>query len=186
MALDPPRPGERCAGTGGGTGAEQRQPGSRLTVLLWPNLFITWAAGVLAGLLAARSQIPGGLMLGALAGAALFNIFSGGGAWVPDRTKLVVQVIAGSFIGIAMERRDLARLPKLLKPMLVMGFGFLTLNIIAGFLMAALSPLDLVTALMSAVPGGVNETPVIAADMGADAPKVAVMQTLRLIFGLGA
>jgi membrane AbrB-like protein len=39
---------------------------------------------------------------------------------------------------------------------------------------------------MSAVPGGVNETPVIAADMGADAPKVAVMQTLRLIFGLGA
>jgi membrane AbrB-like protein len=125
-------------------------------------------------------------MLGALAGAALFNIFSGGAAWVPDQTKLAVQIIAGSFIGIAMERRDLARLPKLLKPMLVMGFGFLILNITAGFLMAALSPLDLVTALMSAVPGGVNETPVIAADMGADAPKVAVMQTLRLIFGLGA
>jgi membrane AbrB-like protein len=124
-------------------------------------------------------------MLGALIGAALFNIFSGGGAWVPDSAKLAVQVAAGSFIGIAMERRDLARLPKLLKPMLVMGLGFLILNIIAGFLMAALSPLDLVTALMSAVPGGVNETPVIAADMGADAPKVAVMQTLRLIFGLG-
>jgi membrane AbrB-like protein len=125
-------------------------------------------------------------MLGALIGAALFNIFSGGRAWVPDQTKLLVQIIAGSFIGLAMERRDLARLPKLLKPMLVMGFGFLILNISAGFLMAALSPLDLVTALMSAVPGGVNETPVIAADMGADAPKVAVMQTLRLIFGLGA
>jgi membrane AbrB-like protein len=125
-------------------------------------------------------------MIGALAGAALFNIFSGGNAWVPDQTKLLVQIIAGSFIGIAMERRDLARLPKLIKPMRVMGAGFLLLNITAGFLMAALSPLDLVTALMSAVPGGVNETPVIAADMGADAPKVAVMQTLRLIFGLGA
>jgi membrane AbrB-like protein len=125
-------------------------------------------------------------MLGALIGVALFNIFSGGRAWVPDQTKLLVQIIAGSFIGIAMERRDLARLPKLLKPMFVMGFGFLLLNITVGFLMAALSPLDLVTALMSAVPGGVNETPVIAADMGADAPKVAVMQTLRLIFGLGA
>jgi membrane AbrB-like protein len=125
-------------------------------------------------------------MLGALAGTALFNIFSGGAAYVPDQTKLLVQIIAGSFIGIAMERQDLARLPKLLKPMLVMGAGFLLLNIAAGFLMAALSPLDLVTAFMSAVPGGVNETPVIAADMGADAPKVAVMQTLRLIFGLGA
>jgi membrane AbrB-like protein len=149
-------------------------------------LFITCVAGLLAGFLVARFHIPGGLMLGALAGVALFNIFSGGAAWVPDQTKLLVQIIAGSFIGIAMERRDLARLPKLLKPMLVMGLGFLTLNIIAGFCMAALSPLDLVTALMSAVPGGVNETPVIAADMGADAPKVAVMQTLRLIFGLGA
>jgi membrane AbrB-like protein len=125
-------------------------------------------------------------MLGALSGAALFSIFSGGRAWAPDQSKLLVQVIAGSFIGLAMERRDLARLPKLLKPMLVMGLGFLVLNISAGFLMAVVSPLDLVTALMSAVPGGVNETPVIAADMGADAPKVAVMQTLRLIFGLGA
>jgi membrane AbrB-like protein len=149
-------------------------------------LFITCAAGILGGFLVARFRVPGGLMLGALSGAALFNIFSGGRAWVPDQTKLLVQVIAGSFIGLAMERRDLARLPKLLKPMLVMGLGFLLLNITAGFLMAALSPLDLVTALMSAVPGGVNETPVIAADMGADAPKVAVMQTLRLIFGLGA
>jgi membrane AbrB-like protein len=124
-------------------------------------------------------------MLGALIGSALFNIFSNGAAWAPIQSKLLVQVIAGSFIGLAMERRDLARLPKLLKPMLVMGFGFLTLNITAGFLMAALSPLDLLTALMSAVPGGVNEIPIIAADMGADAPKVAVMQTLRLIFGLG-
>jgi membrane AbrB-like protein len=124
-------------------------------------------------------------MLGAILGAALFNIFSGGAAWVPGQTKLLVQIIAGSFIGLAMERKDLARLPKLFKPMLVMGSGFLILNIIAGFLMAALSPLDLVTSLMSAVPGGVNETPIIAADMGADAPKVAVMQTLRLIFGLG-
>jgi membrane AbrB-like protein len=124
-------------------------------------------------------------MLGALCGSALFNIFSGGAAWVPDQTKLLVQVIAGSFIGIAMERRNLARLPKLLKPMLIMGAGFLLLNIIAGFLIAALSPLDQVTAFMSAVPGGVNETPVIAADMGADPSKVAVMQTLRLIFGLG-
>jgi membrane AbrB-like protein len=150
------------------------------------QLLITCAAGVFAGFLVSRFRFPGGLMIGALAGAALFNIFSGGAAWVPDQTKLLVQIIAGSFIGIAMERRDLARLPKLLKPMLVMGAGFLLLNLAAGFLMAALSPLDLVTSLMSAVPGGVNETPVIAADMGADAPKVAVMQTLRLIFGLGA
>jgi membrane AbrB-like protein len=69
--------------------------------------------------------------------------------------------------------------------MFIMASGFLILNITAGFLMYAAGPMDLVSSFMSAIPGGVNETPIIAADMGADAPKVAVMQILRLMFGIG-
>jgi membrane AbrB-like protein len=84
-----------------------------------------------------------------------------------------------------MRKEDLVRIPGLLKPMFIMAAGFLILNIAAGFLMYAAGPMDLVTSLMSAIPGGVNETPIIAADMGADPPKVAVMQILRLIIGLG-
>jgi membrane AbrB-like protein len=153
---------------------------------MWLLTFIlTLGIGTLGGLIVFRLRIPGGLMIGALCAVALFNIGSGGKAEVPAQAKYLVQIVAASFIGLAMRKEDLVRLPRLVKPMLIMAGGFLILNITAGFLMSALSPLDLVTSFMSAVPGGVNETPIIAADMGADAPKVAVMQTLRLIVGLG-
>ncbi len=63
--------------------------------------------------------------------------------------------------------------------------GLLVLNITAGFLIYAVSPLDLVTSLMAVVPGGISDTPIIAATMGADAAKVAIMQVVRQILGIG-
>jgi uncharacterized membrane protein AbrB (regulator of aidB expression) len=93
--------------------------------------------------------------------------------------------IAGAFIGCVMEKSDVKRLPKIIKPAIIMLCGLLILNIAAGFLIYAVSPLDLVTSLMSVVPGGISDTPIIAADMGADAPKVAIMQTVRQILGIG-
>jgi membrane AbrB-like protein len=123
-------------------------------------------------------------MIGAIIGTALLNILFGA-AYIPRPTKVVVQIIAGSFIGCSIKRSDVKRLPMIIKPMLIMLGGFFALNIVAGFVIHAISPLDWATAFMSAVPGGVSDTPIIASDMGADAPKVAVMQTVRLIFGLG-
>jgi membrane AbrB-like protein len=38
---------------------------------------------------------------------------------------------------------------------------------------------------MSCIPGGMNDIPIISADMGADAPKVAVMQFIRMAAGIG-
>jgi uncharacterized protein len=38
---------------------------------------------------------------------------------------------------------------------------------------------------MSAVPGGMSDTPIISAEMGADASKVAVLQFVRLVAGIG-
>jgi membrane AbrB-like protein len=155
-----------------------------------PWLPVTIAIGALCGFILAKAKIPGGFMIGAIIGVTLLNIISAavnttGAAYMPKQIKLLVQIIAGSAIGCTMKKEDLKRLPKLIKPMVIMLGGFLLLNIVAGLLIYAVSPLDLITSLMSAVPGGISDTPIIASDMGADGPKVAVMQTMRLIFGLG-
>jgi membrane AbrB-like protein len=63
--------------------------------------------------------------------------------------------------------------------------AFLVLNLLTGFIIHLVSPLDLMTSLMCTVPGGISDTPIIAASMGADAPKVAVMQIVRQVFGIG-
>lgn len=147
-------------------------------------LFLTLAIGSIFGLAAAKMKIPGGLMVGAIVGVATLNILFGT-TYMPKQTKLLVQIIAGAFIGCVMEKSDVKRLPKIIKPAIIMLFGLLVLNLTAGFLIYAVSPLDLVTSLMSVVPGGISDTPIIAAAMGADAPKVAVMQTVRQILGIG-
>ncbi len=147
-------------------------------------LLLTLLAGSLFGLAALKIKIPAGLMVGAIVGVAALNVIFDA-AYMPKQMTLIVQIIAGAFIGCTMEKSDIKRLPKIIKPAAIMLCALLILNLAAGFLIYFLSPLDLVTALMSVVPGGVNDTPIIAAVMGADGPKVAVMQLVRQVLGIG-
>ncbi|MCM1565251.1 MAG: AbrB family transcriptional regulator [Dehalobacter sp.] len=147
-------------------------------------LLLTLAIGTLAGLLINKLKVPGGLLVGAIAGAALLNICFDA-AYMPNQTKLLVQIIAGAFIGCSMEKSDVKRLPNIIKPTIIMISALLVLNLVAGVLIHLSSPLDLVTSFMSVVPGGISDTPIIAAVMGADGSKVAVMQIVRQVLGIG-
>jgi hypothetical protein len=144
---------------------------------------MTLCVGTIIGLFAVKIKIPAGLMIGSLVGVACFNIVTDL-AYMPSQTTIIIQIVAGAFIGCSMEKSDIQRLPQIIKPMLIMMAALLILNISAGFLIYIFSPLDLVTSLMSAVPGGINDTPIIAEVMGADGPKVAVMQLVRQILGI--
>jgi membrane AbrB-like protein len=148
------------------------------------NILLTLLAGGVFGVIFIVLKIPNGLRIGAMLGSALLGVFFNI-AYMPSPTRILVQVIAGALIGCTIEKGDLKRLPQVIKPMCIMLLTFLTLNIAAGFLITRVSPLDLVTALMCAIPGGVTDTPIVAADMGADTPKVALAQLARYIMGVG-
>ena len=123
-------------------------------------------------------------MIGAFAGVSVLSVTTGA-AWLPSETRTVVQMVAGAFVGCSLERSDLVRLRGFLKPMALLLLIFLLLNLSVGFLIWACSPLDLVTSLMCAVPGGINDTPIVAASMGANAPDVTIMQLIRQVLGIG-
>ena len=63
--------------------------------------------------------------------------------------------------------------------------AMLVLNLVVGFIIYKMTNLNLLTSLLCAVPGGVGVLPLIAEDMGADAPSVAVMQFARMVVGVG-
>jgi uncharacterized protein len=153
------------------------------TLPLTIRLVLTLAVGVACGLFFKKMKVPAGYMVGSFVGVAIINC-TFAVAWVPDGTRIAVQIIAGAFVGCSMERSDLARLKKIGGPVAVMLIACLILMLAAGFCIYLASPLDLVTSLMSAVPGGINDTPVVAADMGADAPAVAILQLVRQILGI--
>ncbi|MDR1058072.1 MAG: AbrB family transcriptional regulator [Treponema sp.] len=150
----------------------------------WIYLLLTLLAGGVFALLFYFLKVPSGLRIGALIGAALLSVFFNA-AYMPEGTQFLVQIMAGAMIGCIVERSDLERFPKIIKPVGIMLTSLLILNISAGFLIHWTSPLDWASAFMGAIPGGVTDTPIIAADMGADTAKVAILQLARYILGVG-
>lgn len=147
------------------------------------KLLITLAAAGVVGSLFRKMGVPGGMMLGGIVGVALLNVIAET-AYTPYFIRFFAQSVAGGFLGASIDRDKLKQLPRLAVPLVII-IGFLVLtDVIMAWLFVHLSPLDILTSLCSGIAGGINDVPLIAADMGADAGKVAVLQFIRLIVGI--
>lgn len=147
-------------------------------------ILITLLVGAFGGFILLRFKIPGALIIGSILFVSMFNIFTDS-AIVFKEGRLIAQVIAGAFIGSGISKSDIIHMKSLWKPALVVIGGLLALSIITGMIMYLTSPMDLITSLMSAVPGGMSYMPLISDELGADSSKVAILQFTRLIFGIG-
>lgn len=147
----------------------------------WTLLTVAAAAG--GGLLLMRLRVPGGMLVGAILGAVLVNLTTGQ-AYIWPQTRVVAQVLTGAYIGCLVTTEDLRHLPRVIRPYLAVMSTFLALNLAVGFFIWRVTDLDLLTSLFCAAPGGMTDTPLIALDMGADASMVAVMQFVRMVFGM--
>jgi membrane AbrB-like protein len=148
------------------------------------HIGLTFLVAALFGFVCLKLKIPGGMLVGAILGVASLNIFTGM-AVMPYPAKFTAQATAGAFIGFQVKRDDLSRMKALLRPALLMLTCMMLTNLVVGFGIYAVGTMDLVTAMMCAVPGGMGDTPLIAADMGANAGQVVVMQFVRMCFGIG-
>lgn len=145
---------------------------------------MTLATAAIAGVFLFRLRVPGGMMVGAILGACLLNVLTEQ-AFMPSAAKVMAQSLAGAFIATSVEREDLRRLPLIIRPACLLLTSVLILNLLLGYLIYITTPMDLMTALLCAVPGGMSDVPMIAADMGADAPQVALLQFVRMCAGIG-
>lgn len=148
------------------------------------EFLLTVIIGAVAGFLFLKGKIPGGMMVGALVGSVLLNITTDM-AYMPYAARLAAQITAGAFIGATIKRSDVKRMPKLAKPACILVGGMLVLNMIMGVVIHYTSGLDWMTSFFCAVPGGMSDTPIIAAEMGANGAAVALMQFSRLVCGIG-
>ncbi|KAF5034058.1 Transition state regulatory protein AbrB [anaerobic digester metagenome] len=148
------------------------------------NFWLTLFVAALVGWLFFKIHIPGGVMVGAVVGIVIFN-FTFGKAFMPSEAKVAAQIVSGAFIGVGVSREEIKQFRQLFKPLAILIGCMLVLNLTLGAVMYLTSDLDLITAMFCAVPGGMSNTPIIAAEMGADSAKVAVMQFIRLCMGIG-
>lgn len=146
-------------------------------------MILTVASAALCGLLLLKLKIPGGMLVGAIIGAASLSLITQQ-AFIYSQTRVLAQSLTGAYIGCMMTREDVRHLPRLLRPYLVVIASLLTLNLTMAALICRTTDFDLLTSLFCAAPGGISDIPLIAMDMGADVSAVAVMQFVRSVFGM--
>lgn len=146
-------------------------------------LALTILFAFIGGLVLHKLRIPGGMMLGSVLTVAVLNINTDF-IYIPSEFRFVAQCIAGAYIGMSVKRENFHRMKDLIKPIGTLLLGLFVTNLVVGILIYLSSPLDLLTSFLSAVPGGISDTPLIAEDMGADTAKVTVLQFVRLVSGI--
>ena len=63
------------------------------------QFLLTLAAGFVIGAVFFKLKVPGGMMVGAIVGAAIFNISTGHG-YMPDMAQQIAKITAGPLSGV--------------------------------------------------------------------------------------
>lgn len=147
------------------------------------KMLLTVAAAAVFGFILLKLKVPGGMLIGAIVGVVVLNLLTAQAFFYP-KLKVGAQILTGTYMGCMVTREDMKRLKGVYKPFLFVIGCFLCLNIAVAFILSAVSDYSLITCLLATAPGGMSDMPLVAMDMGADASAVAVMQFVRMLFGL--
>lgn len=141
---------------------------------------ITMTIGVISGFIGYFAGIPAGAMSISMAGTAAYNIKTNK-AFMPIKLRQFIQVLGGALIGAKITMGDLLGLKTIAIPVIIVISGFCLMNLILGIMVYKISDFNIPTSMFSAAPGGISDIAIIAGELGADTPKVAVMQFIRLV-----
>ena len=142
--------------------------------------FVTFVCCCVIGLTLRFFGIPAGAIMGAMLGAAIFNIFTSK-AYFPPSFRLPLQIVAGVFIGLRMDRASVFAMNELIFPVIILFVCVIVITVVTAFAVNKITGLDLFTSIMASTPGGLTEMAIMADDLGIDAPKVAILQLARLM-----
>lgn len=157
-----------------------------MTPWLLGSIGLTLLVSGLAGLLAQRLSLPGGVIVWAIAAAAALHLLHPGLSALPEALRVTAQILIGITIGAGVSRGPLRALGSVRWQVALTMSLLLAGCLSAGLLLASRTPLDLPTALLATGPGGASDMAVAAVLLGVDAALVAGLQVVRqlLVFGL--
>ena len=145
------------------------------------RLIMTILVGSAGGALFYYLGVTSGAMIGSMIAVAAFNIFTGKG-YCPKVMSRITSVGSGCFLGLKIDMESVLGLTSLLLPTGIIVTGVLAFAFTTAFVINRLTKLDFSVALMASTPGGMQEISLLSEELGTDTPKIAVMQTCRLMF----
>ncbi|MCL1830963.1 MAG: AbrB family transcriptional regulator [Oscillospiraceae bacterium] len=125
-------------------------------------------------------SVPAGSIIGAMILSIFYSIFCGKAVF-PTVIRPYQQILAGAYIGVSIDMDTIKSLNILLIPAVIMFIGIICFVFGLSYIIHKLTKLDFVTCLLASTPGGITEMSLLSEDFGADTPKIAIMQTTRLV-----
>lgn len=147
------------------------------------KIIVTIIIGAIGGLIGVKLKIPAGAMIGSMLFVAVYNIYTAKG-YIPPNFKILAQILVGGIIGLNFTMDTIKGLKELILPALLLSFGLIIAGLTLGIVIHKITGLDINTALFSSSPGGLTDMTLISDSFGADSPKVAILQLVRLIMVL--
>lgn len=148
------------------------------------SIFITLFIGFIGWQIAKKIKLPAPAMLGSLFAVIVYNLIFNK-AYVPVEMKIFTKSITGMFIGLTIKKEDIPGMKRLIKPIVLMLLLFTLNTILTGFVIHRIADIDILSAWLACIPGGVADISLLALDMEANVAVVVFMQTARLVFTLG-
>lgn len=144
-------------------------------------LIITVLIGIFGGAIGYFLKIPAGAMSCSMLIVAIFNVRTGK-SYMPLTLRKIIQSVGGALIGSRVGLNDVIEIKELFLPIIIMVLAFCLMNIFVGFILYKTTNFSIMTALLSAAPGGMSDIAIMAEDLGANGSQVAMMQFIRVCF----
>lgn len=136
--------------------------------------FISGYLGLWSGLPAASMMVPMFVIM-------FLNVTSDA-CLVPKSEKLIAQILAGSVVGCSIKAETFSSLNTTIIPVMILLISYFVVNFSFSILCKKRNYLDMKSAMFASAPGGATDMTLIAADLGADLTKIALIQALRAAY----
>ena len=149
-----------------------------------PLLYVL-AAATVCGLLLQALQVPGGLIFGALIGAAGVSLVTGEAIAVPSTARSGASIVIGATIGVTVTRSTLTTLRPVVLPALLAAVLLILAGLGIAYLLRVLGlapPGD----VLATSPGALSVITAIAAEQGVGAVQVATFHLVRVVLVLAS
>lgn len=149
------------------------------------RLLLTLTVAALVGYLFARLRVPGGMIIGAMLGAAAVSVLSGGAEVdLPRPLVLGAYAVIGTVIGAGITRDALREVRHFAAPAVLSAVMIIAAGLVIAFVLRWLGVAP-DGVILATSPGALSATTAVAADQGTGV-SVAVFHTVRVVLVLSS
>lgn len=146
----------------------------------YQNLGKTALVAFVSGMLGYLSGIPAGTIMFSVVGVSFTKVKFGIG-FIPLRVKQAAQMLSGAFIGSKITMATVKLIASMWYNIIIVLAVFIPGCLLLGYALHKITKMDLVTTLFCSAPAGASDMALIASDVGADGPNVAILQIIRML-----